>query len=222
MCLRSSSTCDIGKFKMRQITYILTIILFASCGQRNQNGAYDQSTILAIDTLVADNFVLSFENVDSFATTDIYGDLNYRIKLTDTIGNWHNRAVKIQAYLTNKFGDYFFTTDTTLVLKLSNEKLETFPLWDEEKEEGYNFEHYFDKIDYYLLRVQWGEGNCWLLVNRKNGFKKFIKGLPYISNDNNQIVSINSDLEAGYSFNGLELFSILTDSLKTEFSKETE
>ena len=73
-----------------------------------------------------------------------------------------------------------------------------------------------------MLRVQFGEGNCWMLVNKKNGFKRYISGLPYISNDNKKIITVNTDLEAGYSFNGLELFSILTDSLRTEFSKETE
>ena len=176
---------------------------------------------MTLDTLTANNFVLTFYNSDSFPSTDIYGDLKYRINLTDTIGNWHNRAIKIQSYFANKFRDYFFTTDSTLILKLADGKTLSFLKWDNEKDEGYNFEHYFDKIDYYLLRVQWVEGNCWMLVNRKNGFKKYISGLPYISLDNKQILTTNIDLEAGYSFNGLELCSILADSLKTEFSTET-
>lgn len=202
----------------------MTIILFVSCGQKYNSGSkkqVDPLSTLTLDTLISDNYVLTFENTDSFPTTDIYGDLNYRISLTDTIGNWHNRAAKIQAYLIGKFGDYFYTTDSTLVLRLANGKTESFANWNSEKDEGYNFEHYFDKIDYYLLRVQWGEGNCWMLVNRKNGFKKYISGLPYFSADNKQIISINTDLEAGYSFNGLELYSILADSLKTEFIKKT-
>lgn len=206
---------------MQQLTYILTIILFVSCGLRNNNATIDKTAELALDTLTADNYVLTFENADSFPTTDIYGDLHYRISLTDTIGNWHNRAAKIQAYLIDKLGDYFYTTDSTLVLKLADGKTTSFLKWDNEKDEGYNFEHYFDKIGYYLLRVQWGEGNCWMLVNRQNGFKKYISGLPYISLDNKKILTTNTDLEAGYSFNGLELYSILADSLKTEFSKET-
>lgn len=210
-----------GKFKMRQLTIILTLIIFVSCGQRNNNTTSSQTSIMTLDTLTADNYVMTFYNSDSFPPTDIYGDLNYRINLTDTIGNWHTRAEKIQNYLADKFRDYFFTTDSTLVLKLADGKTTSFLKWDNEKDEGYNFEHYFDKIDYYLLRVQWGEGNCWMLVNRQNGFKKYISGLPYISLDNKQIITTNTDLEAGYSFNGLELYSILADSLQTEFSKET-
>jgi hypothetical protein len=36
-----------------------------------------------------------------------------------------------------------------------------------------------------------------------------------------KILTTNTDLDAGYSFNGLELYSILADSIKAEFSKET-
>lgn len=210
------------QLKKRQRIYILTAILFICCGKRDENSSTDQAIVIGLDTIKADNYLLTFESSDSFVLTDIYGDLSYRIKLTDTIGNWHNRAEKIQSYLINKFGNYFYSTDSSLVLKLSNESVMNFPKWDDETEEGYNFEHYFDKIDYYLLRVQWSEGNCWMLVNRKNGFKKYIYGLPYISKDNKKIITINSDLEAGYSFNGIELYTILEDSIRTEFSKETE
>ena len=97
----------------------------------------------------------------------------------------------------------------------------SFPFCDEKNETGYYFEYYFKNIDYYLLKVMWDEGYCWMLVNRKNGYKKEIEGLPYISLDNKKIIAINSDLDAGYSFNGIELYSILSDSLKLEFSRET-
>jgi hypothetical protein len=191
------------------------------CGLRSEKISSNQTSTLPVDTLMADNFLLTFGIADSFKMSDIYGDNEYRIQLTDKIGNCHKKADKIQEYLKNKFGDCFYTTDSTLVLRLLNNKTEIFPLWDAEKDEGYNFEHYFANIDYYLLRVQWGEGNCWMLVNRKNGFKKYISGLPYISKNKQKILTINSDLEAGYSFNGLELFSIEFDSLKTEFRKKT-
>ncbi len=192
-----------------------------SCGQRSSNMTRSETLVMKLDTLIADKYQLTFDYSDSFPPTDIYGDLNYRINLTDTIGNWYDRGEKIQSYLADKFRDYFYTTDSTLVLKLSDGKESIFPKWDSENDEGYTFEHYFDKINYYLLRVQWGEGNCWMLVNRKNGLKKYISGLPYISEDNKRILTINTDLDAGYSFNGLELYSILADSIKAEFSKET-
>lgn len=61
-----------------------------------------------------------------------------------------------------------------------------------------------------------------MLVNRQNGHKNHISGLPYISKDNKKIITINKDLIAGYSFNGIELYTILADSLKEEFYIETK
>jgi hypothetical protein len=135
-----------------------------------------ETQVMKLDTLIADKYQLTFDYSDSFPPTDIYGDLNYRIKLTDTIGNWYDRAEKIQSYLADMFRDYFYTTDSTLVLKLADGKESIFAKWDSENDEGYTFEHYFDKIDYYLLRVQWGEGNCWMLVNRKMDLKNTLMG----------------------------------------------
>jgi hypothetical protein len=210
-----------GNAKWRHLASVLVFILLVSCGQSNNKLTNSEPTLMLLDTLIADNYVLKFQNSNSFPLTDIYGDLAFRNNLTDTIDNAHKKAEKIQSYLATKFQDYFYTTDTTLVLKLAEGKNLSFLKWDIEKDEGYNFEHYFDKIDYYLLRVQWAEGNCWMLVNRKNGFKIYIRGLPFISPDNKQIITANTDLEAGYSFNGLELYSINADSLKAEFTKTT-
>jgi hypothetical protein len=206
---------------MRFLVYIWGIVTFLSCGQEHKAVSRHNNNSVSIDTLTVGNYVLTLENCDSFPETDIYGDLVYRRKLADSIGNWHNRAIEIQTYLIDHFGDKFYITDTSLVLNLSNGNTLSFANWDSEQDEGYTFENYFEEIDYYLLRVQWSEGNCWMLINRKNGFKRYIGGLPHISTDSKHILSINTDLEAGYSFNGLELYSIAADSLQKEFSKET-
>jgi hypothetical protein len=181
----------------------------------------------SLDTLKADNYLLIFENADSFKRTDIYGDLDFRISLTDTlIRNFHIRARKIEAYLANHFGDYFYKTDSMLVLRLANgDSINFVTDKDEELTDGcieYVFEHYFEQIDYYLLTVLYWEGNSWMLVNRKNGFQKLIHGLPYISKDNKKIITIDFDLVAGYNFNGIGLYIVLADSLQTEFHKATE
>ncbi len=207
---------------MRLLFSIGVILIVFSVGCKVNRTIYKENTSTSLDTLMVNGYILSFSKSDSFPDTDIYGDLAYRNKLTDSIGNSHQRAAKIEDYLSIKFGKIFYETDTNLVLKLKNGKLSTFPKWDEKMDEGYNFEHYFKSIDYYLLHVQFGEGNCWMLVNRKNGYTKYIAGLPYISIDKKKIVTVNSDMEAGFSFNGIELYSIEKDSLKLEFYKETE
>lgn len=218
---------------MRQLIIILTLLIFVSCGQQSESNFSNEQTITQndmvkiseknnisdLDSIVTNNYLISFQETKPFEMTDIYGDLDYRIKLTDSIGNWHNRAKKIQDYLQTKFSKYITTTDSTLILKLATGQLLTLPYWDSDKDEGYNFEHFFQEIDYYLLRVQWGEGNCWLMINRQNGFRKYINGLPHIYKD--KFLTINTDLEAGYSFNGIELYTLTNDTLTNEFSKET-
>jgi len=213
---------------MKQIAYILTVVLFTTCGQRNHGSAEIgiDFQIDTLDTLKANNYLLTFENADSFKETDIYGDWDYRKKLTDTIkGSWFAKARKIQDYLlASRFQEYFYLTDSTLVLKLADGKTMSFDRYVEEMDwddDGYIFAHYFDKIGYYLLIIQYYEGNSWMLVNRKNGFKKDILGLPYISEDNKKIIAISSDLYAGYNFSGIALYTVLADSLQTEFQKKT-
>ena len=242
---------------MKQVAYILTVILFTACGQSNRNSAeknvstqlvtiveeitdlsFDNTQCLQSlpkiiaeeitslsfdDTLKIGNFLLIFEAAAPFKETDIFGDLEYRRRLTDTIGNWHERAIKIEAYLAKQFGEYFYTTDTTLVLRLADGSTLSFLKWDPNVGDGeaYNFAHYFEEIDYYLLRVQYWEGNSWMLVNRKNGFKTYTT-LPYISNDNKRIIGINESLQSASSFNGIELYTVLADSLRREFSKWTD
>jgi len=209
---------------MKNLTLTILILLFISCNLRsseNTEKMKKDSVNMKIDTLVANNYLLTFEKTDSFKRSDIFGDFDFRLKLTKNIDNSFEEAVIVQKYLSKKFSDYFYTTDTTLVLKLSTGNITSFPFCNEKNEIGYYFENYFKNIDYYLLEVMWDEGYCWMLVNRKNGYKKEIKGLPYISLDNKKIIAINSDLEAGYSFNGIELYSIMSDSLKLEFSRET-
>lgn len=218
---------------MKKGIILLVILIFASCRQKNdkkhlggqtfpQNSKEllsEKEKVSDLERIVTNRYFITFEDAKSFKATDIFGDLNNRISLTDTIENSHESAKQIQNYLQTRFSEYFTTKDSTLILRLANGKNLKFPVWDEKNDEGFNFEHYFKEIDYYLLRVQWSEGNCWLMVNRRNGFKKYISGLPYINKD--KFLTINSDLEAGYSFNGIELYSLINDTLREEFSKET-
>lgn len=205
---------------LKQVKYLLLLLVMIACGAEDPKVS-NPIAPAQLDTLLADKYILNFVNADSFPQTDIFGDLAFRNQLTDTIPNFYDRSLRIQNYLLDKFGEYFMTTDSSLILILANEQTMTFPIWDDIKGVGYTFGHYFETINYYLIRVQFVEGNCWMLVNRDNGYKTYISGLPYLSPDNKKILTINTDLEAGYSFNGIELYSVLRDSLQTEFIKET-
>lgn len=193
-------------FKVTILTLTLVVIILASDGQVPSKS----------DTVKANSYTLIFSPTDSVQMTDIFGDSGLRHQVTDSFKNSHERAIFIEKYLAEKFKKYFKANDSTLTLFLRNDKELRFPKWDEEKDAGYNFEHYFSDIDYILLHVQWGEGNDWMLVNRKNGFKKNIIGEPYVSPSSKRILTVNSAMP-GYGDSGIELLSVSGDTLKNEF-----
>lgn len=113
---------------MVRLITILILLIFVSCGPRNDNKALNEQidsekvVISDLDSIVTDSYIITFQDAKPFKMTDIYGDLNYRLQLTDTIDNWHNRAKKVQDYLQTKYLDYFETTDSTLIIKLMGGK----------------------------------------------------------------------------------------------------
>jgi hypothetical protein len=204
---------------MKQLLLLIAIVIFASCQEPNSKPAIINNPT---DSLNTDYYTLLFYPQDSFPAVKFYDDEDERNKLIDSNWNWHQKAMTIQKYLAEKHKDLFFLTDSTLVLKLENGKTKSYTLVDTIKDESFAFEQYFKNINYYLLRVQYNEGNAWMLVNRQNGFQKYIGGVPYISPNNQHILVLGADLEAGYNFNGIELYSVAKDSLNLEFSKETK
>ena len=153
---------------------------------------------------------------DSSVMPHMYADDVERQKLIDSFGNWHENAMKVEKYLTGKYKDHFSRKGNVLTLKLANGK--TLALNEKNNVgESYSFENYFPEIDYYLIRVQYDEGNTYLLVNRKNGYKKYVFGQIRVSPSQTQIASVNSDFEAGYSENGIQLFAIQGDTLACKF-----
>ena len=88
---------------------------------------------------------------------------------------------------------------------------------DTTKAEHYQFFVHLPQINYHLVRVQYPEGNSYLLVNARTGKKTSIIGLPYISPSKQYIIAANEDLIAGHSANALQLLKIEKDSLANQF-----
>jgi hypothetical protein len=169
------------------------------------------------ETMKVNGYTLSFSPTDSIQMTDIFGaDGELRKKMTDTLQNDFEKTYLFEKYLSTKMKNIFFANDSILTLHLENGKELTFPKVDYSKDEGYNLEYYFPSINYYLLRVAWGEGGEWMLVNRKNGFKKRIIGYAYISPSLKRVLSVN-DAMPGYGESGIELLTVSGDTLKSEF-----
>lgn len=228
--------------RMNRHLYVLIVAVVFSCAKKtekeddekksgigdsiykniDQMGA-DGEFINESDTINVGGYALIFSPADSTHLTDVFGDSPIRKDLVDSIGNSHERAMFLEKnYLSKKFSKYFSANDSILTLYLDSGNELHFPKWDRTDEVGYNFQNYFKEIDYYSLWVQYVEGGSIVLVNRKSGTKKYVIGEPYISPEAKRIVAINIDLWAGFSANGIELLSVMGDSLKTEFSLEIE
>jgi len=209
---------------MKRILVLAISVITFSCihdnkeVESNENSSIDETkSISYLDSIVTGNYTLMFHDAKPFDRTDIYGDLDKRDSLTENFSNWHKKAFKIQEYLEENYDYHFSSTDSSVSLSLEDGRNLIFKEWDKDEEKGFNVEHFFDDINYFLLYVSYPEGNSWVMVNRKNGFTKEICGTPYISPSKKKILTANTDLEAGYSFNGIEYYSINKDSLKLEF-----
>ena len=179
------------------------------------------------DVIKKGSFTVLFSKASAEKIPPPYSDQALREKMTKDIGNWQNRAEKVEEYLAKKTeGKYFKRSGRSLTLFLENNR--QLVLTDQGAEEdendneyeGYNFEHFFEKNNFYLIYVQYYEGSAYMLVNRKTGAKEYIIGIPYFSPSGKKILAINIDLEAAFDTNGIQLLTLKGDTLRSEFLLE--
>ena len=96
-------------------------------------------------------------------------------------------------------------TDRFVILD-NNQEIKLSPDSDSEEAE-YTFDKIFKEQRQILFRVQWEEGNNYFLLNSLTGDKTYTIGRVFFSPNNKFLISINGDIEAGYSSNGFQLFS---------------
>lgn len=180
----------------------------------------DTVLYLSDTTIRIDKYNLTFEKVDSLEIPELYQDYKERQEIVESNDNSFAAAKALEQYLIKKQGEHFRRSGETLLLNLS--KGQTIVLKDNaqegDEEERYTYENYFPETNAYLIRVQWYEGNNYLLVNRTNGSKKYVIGQIHPSSSGTQLLSVNEDLEAGYSFNGIQLLTKEEETFFTRFT----
>lgn len=176
---------------------------------------YIQDTVIHFD-----NKRLTFQKEDSVYIPELYKDFQYRQTIIEKNDNSFMAAKELEAYLSKGQGEHFKRSGDTLFLNLSNGKKVS--LIDNSKEgdeeEHYTYENYFSQPNIFIIYVQLYEGNNYLLVNRTNGNKKYIIGRAYPSPSGSKLLAINEDLEAGYSFNGIQLLTKQKDTFTTQLT----
>jgi len=153
------------------------------------------------DSIAIHNYQLVFNTADSIAIPDFLDQ--HGIKLSG--GQ--------MAYFTSYkhgLGLHLANGDTTV---LQN---------DTSGAREYHFFAHMPGINHHLVRVQYPEGNSYLLVNARNGKKAELIGLPYVSPSKKYIIAINQDLIAGHSPNAIQLLKIENDSLAHQFTLDVK
>lgn len=221
------------------IPVILLLILTACANNQSEKGQADYSTvdtakaeqviseesseeevyytIEPTDTVSLGKYVLYFKPADSITFSPYYTDQEIRDSFWRVFGNSHDAANAVENYLKRELPGIFTSNDSTLTLQLVDGKKLVLPKCDEEEMRYYCFEGYFPEIDYILLYVQYYEGSAYALVNRKNGIIRQIHGTPYFSDNYKSFITVNVDMEANYSFNGIEYYTLTADSMLRQF-----
>lgn len=180
----------------------------------------DSLNTLTDTTIFIGGYKLQFRQVDSVDIPPVYLDAKERQSIFDKHDNFYMAAKDLESYLSKSQGQYFHRSGSTLNLRLSNGKTVSLKNIDKEGDEAiyYNYQHYFKDIDRYLIRTQLYEGDFYILINRETGDRQDIIGAVYPNPAGKRVVAINEDMEAAYSFNGLQLLEINNGVIHIKFT----
>lgn len=133
--------------------------------------------------------------------------------ILDSIGldhkNMHFNALDIESYQLSQNQDHVRKRNDTLDILLPDGTWASFPPDLMMEEADMNLERYEEQWGFYIIRIQWYEGNGYAVVNRQTGAITRMNGRPFFSPDGKHILSVMEDVEATYSTNGLEMYEVV-------------
>jgi len=184
----------------------------------------NQFETIKIDTIIkiSEKMKLLLEKTDSTKIDEYFINNDILDSINNLYNNSHRVAIAIENYKFQKYKNLIKRDSNDLYVKLKNGKWKKLILRDDYDEAGHTFEHFFEKYNFYSIRVQWGEGNGYKLINYDNGEVTDIIGRPYFSPNGKYMIAINADIEAGYSANGFQLFENNNGKLKKLITFEPE
>ncbi len=109
------------------------------------------------------------------------------------------------------------TCDSVLILRLESGDsvlLTSTPGIENDNYIGYVYLGMIKELNSYLIQVVYYEGGEYLLCNRRSGIKTDVIGVPVISPDARRVAFFNSDIAAGFTTNGFQIFALAADSLR--------
>lgn len=193
--------------------FILTficLIFAASCGS-DKNGTETPSAPIAqlseLDTFYAGKTLYCIKD-----TSAEYFNSVFKTKFDTSEAN----RIQLVKDVVKRAGD-------TLLLTLENGSKKTFINQSSIESDNFTEYHFISRlqdVNYYLMKVYFYEAFSYLMVNAKSGKETYLCGIPAISPDKSKVIAGCFDLQAGFVFNGLQLFEITSDSLSLTWSRE--
>ena len=174
---------------------------------------------LSDTTFLFPNYKVIVTSIDSVAIPDLYKDKKTREDIFNQHDNFYEAGKDLEKYLAKTESKHFKREDRNLILSLDNGKTKILKdrNWGGDEDIAYTYQHFFSNINSYLVRIQYYEGEAYLLVNKANGDEVYTIGETYISPSKQKVLAICEDLEAGYTINGLEMIEIKDGKFKKKF-----
>jgi len=72
----------------------------------------------------------------------------------------------------------------------------------------YSFIQDMSKINQWLVMASYYESYGYIFIDKTSGDSTMLYGMPVVSPDNKYILTFNQDLEAGFTYNGFQLFEM--------------
>lgn len=133
--------------------------------------------------------------------------------IMDSIGldhqNMHLNALDIESYQLSHWQSQVRKRRDTLDILLPYGTWKSFPPDLMMEEADMNLERYDNQWGFYIVRIQWYEGNGYAIINDQTGEITRMNGRPFFSPDGKHIISVMEDVEATYSTNGLEMYEVV-------------
>ncbi len=144
-------------------------------------------------------------------------EMVFKKTFTSSLDTSESNNIKQNSAFVKRNGD-------TLSITLGNSKIKT--LINEPYKEGadnlteYKYLGKIRSIDYHLIYVGLYEAFTYLLINNKTGKETFLCGVPAVSPNKKYLAASCCDLQAGFVFNGIEMYDVESDSLKLNWKRE--
>ncbi|MNS69944.1 hypothetical protein D3C72_1032750 [compost metagenome] len=208
--------------------YSLLILLAAIQFSCSKSGKTDNSNSNATDSLVNELTQFGKDAVTTGSPSEMLTIGSVRFQIFPSTKEEFNRIPSYKSdsnevhCLQNTAGQVLRSNDSLIFKTLTKG---TLVLKNDTVSEGDNYVKYtltddLKSINQWLVFAIYYEAYDYILVDKSNGKQTHLIGLPVVSPTKKYVITVNEDLEAQFTFNGIELLESNGKSVKLIEQKE--